>query len=392
MHNSKKTVRLTKSIKWKVVILFITYSFMSMNSAKAQFTAIPDPAFEAALVSLGIDNINGDHQVLTTAISKITNLNVSKKYITDLTGIKSFTSLTVLECYQNELTSLDLSGMTSLSSLSCAENQLTNLNLNGLTSLNWVACGWNKLQSLNLNGLLNLEVLGCSNNQLLNLDLSGLKKLQSFSCSYNQLASLNPSGLTALRTLHCNDNQITTLNVSDLTSLNTLFCNNNNLVSLDVSKNVKLNALLCDSNNLTNLNIKNGTNTAMSTFYMNFKNNPSLTCIQVDNKSFADLHWSTYKDASVNYSNDCIALDINKTDFGRMSIYPNPSKGKVHIDNIILKKVTVYDTSGKLIHSTGFNSNSETNTLNLGSMTRGKYYIFIEAEKGSIAKQIMIDY
>lgn len=383
-------IELTKSIGWKTASLFFITCLIDVHSANGQYTAIPDPAFEAALIQLGIDN-SVDHQVLTSAIIGLTSLDVSKKYISDLTGIKSFTSLANLSCYQNEITSLDLSGMSALASLNCSTNQLININLNGLVNLSWFACGDNKLQGINLNGLTALQTFGCQNNQLSSIDLSGLTALEYFQCDQNQLTSLDVSVVTGLKMLTCASNQITILNVSDLPLLGTLFCNNNNLISLDVSKNIKLGDLKCDSNNLTNLNLKNGTNTIMGTYYLNFRNNPSLSCIQVDNKNFSDTHWSSKKDATASYSNDCSTLGINEIVFEKMSIYPIPSKGELHIDNVTLQKATIYDASGKLVKLTCFDNTSNMNTLNLDSIAKGNYYILIEAEGVSITRQIILD-
>ena len=100
----------------------------------SQYTSIPDQNFEQALIDLGYDNVI-DGQVLTSNIDTITVLDVSGGVISDLTGIEDFTALTNLSCWNNQLTSLDVSGCNALTNLNCGWNQLTSLDVNQNTAL-----------------------------------------------------------------------------------------------------------------------------------------------------------------------------------------------------------------------------------------------------------------
>ncbi|MDN6280424.1 MAG: hypothetical protein L0J45_05415 [Psychroflexus sp.] len=72
-------------IKSLLIIYFLLLSFV----AKAQYTEIPDPNFEQALIDLGLDNsLNG--LVITANIEDVTSLDVNSMNITDLTGIEDF--------------------------------------------------------------------------------------------------------------------------------------------------------------------------------------------------------------------------------------------------------------------------------------------------------------
>jgi hypothetical protein len=94
------------------------------------YTLIPDPNFEQALIELRIDtNLTIDGQVLTAAISELTSLGVSSRGISDLTGIEDFGALTYLYCYDNQLTSLDVSNNIALTLFWCYNNQLTSLDV-----------------------------------------------------------------------------------------------------------------------------------------------------------------------------------------------------------------------------------------------------------------------
>ena len=173
--------------------------------------------------------------------------------------------VTYLKCYQEKLTSLDVSGCTALTSLDCRDNQLTSLDVSKNTALTELNCGINKLTSLDLSKNSALTSLDCSWNQLTSLDLSKNTALNKIACYSNQLISLDVSKNTALIDLSCSNNQLTSLDVSKNTALTKLWCSNNQLTSLDVSKNTALIELYCDKNQLTSLNVSGCT--ALTTLY-----------------------------------------------------------------------------------------------------------------------------
>ena len=89
---------------------------------------------------------------------------------------------------------------------------------------------------LDLTGLAALEDLRCYyNDELVSLDISGLKALAYVDCSFNGLTSLNVSGCTALEYLDCSQNELASLNVSGCTALAYLDCFDNKLTVLDVT-------------------------------------------------------------------------------------------------------------------------------------------------------------
>ena len=100
------------------------------------YTCIPDPNFEQALIDLGYDDVV-DGQVSTANISDVDSLNVNSKGITDLTGIDDFSDLNYLYCYDNQLTSLDVSNNIALTHLECVDNQLTCLNVKNGNNTNF---------------------------------------------------------------------------------------------------------------------------------------------------------------------------------------------------------------------------------------------------------------
>ena len=227
-------------------------------------TYIPDPNFEQALISLGYDDVI-DEQVLTSNINSIFHLDVRNENISDLTGIKDFTSLVSLDCAYNKLISLDVSQNTALRALQCESNQLTSL------------------------------------------DVSQNTALRSLICRANQLNSLDVSGCNALTSLECESNQLTSLDVSQNTALERLGCESNQLTSLDVSQNTALNRFYCYMNQLECLNIKNGNNTNF--LWFGAFSNPNLTCIEVDDPNWATSNWPA--NGSINGVDNGVTFSTN---------------------------------------------------------------------------------
>ncbi|WP_281297393.1 T9SS type B sorting domain-containing protein [Flavobacterium limnophilum] len=374
----------------RLLLLFI---LLTSFFGRAQYTAIPDVNFEKALIDLGIDSGAIDGKVLIANVSGITSLDVSKKAITDLTGIQDFTSLKKLDCAENQLTNLDVTKNTALIDLNCDQNQLTSLDVTKNTALIYLGFNYNHIISLDLtkntalthlhfntNQLSSLDVtkntalthLECSNNQITSLDVTkntaltflscfnikissldvsknldlnylwchydkisnlditnntALTNLSCFStqissldltknsaltsldCSSNQISNLDLTKNTALNYLKCDSNQISSLDLATHNSLTYLYCYDNKISSLDVTTNTALTYLSCNNNLLTSLNLKNGNNSIIKSF--NSKSNPNLQCIQVDNKVYSDANWTSKKDATASFSENCSKTTAN---------------------------------------------------------------------------------
>ncbi len=237
-------------------------------------TNFPDANFRKAVSAF---DLNKNNSLDEREILRVKDLYINAQHIKNLKGIEVFTGLEILDCSENELTSLDLSKNTQLKTLICEKNQLTSLNLsknlsltylycyrNQLTSLNLgqntvlkrLTCSNNKLTSLNLRSCPNLEEITCTYCQLTSLDLSGMKKLVSLACFDNKLTQLNLKGCSSLTSLTCNANQLTSLDVSDCSALTFFGCDYNRLTSLKLSKHPLLEVLYCYSNAFTQLDVR----------------------------------------------------------------------------------------------------------------------------------------
>ncbi len=241
-----------------VVVSLALLSSLVVNFSTAQnindSTHFPDPNFLSY-----IEGYMGGDFTAADAAAKTGAIYCNDRNISDLTGIEYFTSISSLDCYNNQLISLDLSNNTALNDLTCTNNQLTSLNVTNNTVLTNLRCYKNHLTSLDVSDNTALEYLWCYENRLTSLDLSNNITLTSLYCSMNQLTSLDVANNTALTFLYCGYNQLTSLNVSNNTALNYLHCYKNQLTSLDVTNNTALEYLWCYENQLTNLDVSNNT-------------------------------------------------------------------------------------------------------------------------------------
>jgi PKD domain/Secretion system C-terminal sorting domain len=229
----------------RILLSFLTIILFS-NISIAQTTAIPDPNFEQELINLGYDVVL-DGQILTSNINTVTSLSVNSVNISDLTGIEDFTALTTLNCYNNLLTSLDLTQNTNITWIDCADNLLTSL------------------------------------------DISQNVNLIDFRCYNNQLTSLDVSQNLSLANLRCYNNQISG--------------------GLDLSEHTSLNFLECQDNLFSCLNVKNGNNTNF--IWFDASNNPNINCVEVDNATWSTSNWTNIDAGatfSTNCVNGCNGL------------------------------------------------------------------------------------
>ncbi|PBJ11435.1 Internalin-J precursor [Flavobacterium sp. ACN6] len=472
------------------------------------YTLIPDPNFEKELIRLGIDKDGLNGKVVTSDVSVVKSLNMINKDITDLTGIADFTSLESLSVANNSLSLLDISKNTNLKSFNCNSNKLETLNVSSNNALTYLSCFDNKLKILDISNNPSLVSLECENNQLTLLDASKNASLMTLRCSSNQLSSLNvkngnntilgsspnfevdfrnnpnltciqvddatfsnlkwagrkdaiasyntscesgyialkdpnfekklielgidTDGLngkittnnvlsitsldlsnsnikdltgieyfTQLKTLDVSNNQLTHLDLSQNTLLEVLNASLNQIAALDLSKNINLKVIYVVANPLTDLNVKNGNNknfviasatgkqtaSNLTTTFLGLK---TLSCITVDDANYANANWSTIKESSTSYSAKC-TLGIEDSVFDKAVIYPNPTKGEVHINNIVLEKANVYNSLGQLVKSFVFSNSENSNTINLSGLPRGVYYVYLVNGNTASAKKIIVE-
>ena len=377
----------------------VTYSEDCSNQ-----TFVPDNNFEQELITLGYDRVLNDY-VPTANISGVTNLNVSGKNISYLTGIEDFSSLNYLLCYDNLLTELDITQNSNIAILDCGDNNLNALDLSLNTSLQDLYVYNNQISTLDLsnNGLLSylncdsnlilnidvsqnlqLETLGISSNQLNNIDVSQNTNLLQIFAANNQLSSIDLSQNILLTDLWVHNNQIDFINFENNLELINIGIANNEISNIDLSQNPNLYLVQCYNNQLTSLNVKNGNTNNISDLLA--QNNPNLECIQVDANVVGNIPAAWDYDSGVTFSDDCEYLGINDNDVSTIAIYPNPVTDQLVVtlgDNDSFQSITLYSITGKLLLT------SNSTELDLTNLPASIYLLKVKTANSTVVKKII---
>ena len=186
--------------------------------------------------------------------NNLTELNVTLCYPSQ--PYYEFAYASQLNCADNELTRLDLSGCSYILELNCSGNKLTSLDVSPCSYLQQLFCGNNKLTSLTgISDKSGLRYLDCSENHLSSLSLpENSQYLQGVSCAFNDLTSLTISHLAYPSILDCSANRLSSLNLGDF-RVSILNCSSNQLSSLNCSVLESNSVLICTNNNLKSLDL-----------------------------------------------------------------------------------------------------------------------------------------
>ena len=324
-----------------------------------QAIVFEDANFKAYCVTK-FDN-DGDGEVSLAEALEAKEIEVAGLGITSLKGVELFRRLQVLFCYDNQLTSLDVSANSALERLQCESNHLSSLDVSANTALTSLDCGFNQLTNLDVSSNTALTSLDCCDNRLTSLDVSKNTALTSLNCGFNQLTSLDVRANTALTYLRCHVNQLTSLDVSKNTALKTLYCSDNQLTSLDVSANTALTSLECSRNQLTSLDVSS--NTALESLYCNRN---QLTSLDVSSNTALTLLTCT--------SNLLISLGLSaNTALTHLDCQLN--KQLTNLDVSTNLNLTYLDCSGNLSLSSLWLKNGQTiSTLFYNSNITTIYY------------------
>ena len=223
---------------------------------------------------------NGDKYFSPSEIAKATWISCDNREIDSLEGIQFFTEIWLLECYYNNLKTIDLSNNKKLSYINCHHNQLKELDVSGLPLLKTFYCGHNELPSINVSKNEQLEDFDCQDNHLDTLNVSQNKELVKLSCGDNNLTELDVSENKKLKELWCYRDSLSNLDLGNQTELEVLSCGGNPLSVLDVSANTKLKKLYVSKTNLTKLDVS--ANKDLEDLYVS---NTNLTSLDATNNT-----------------------------------------------------------------------------------------------------------
>ena len=221
------------------------------------------------------ENFDGDHDdsLSDSEIESVITIDVHNENISSLNGIEYFPYLKYLDCYDNQLTELnvtenseliilwcndnDLKTLEKLQYLLCDNNYISELDVTKNPELIWLTCNYNNLTSLDVTHNVSLDALQCNYNRISKLDVTKNVLLTNLTCNYNNLTSLDVTHNVSLDFLYCGNNNLTELDLTKNPSLITLSCSENQITELDLSHNTALEELWCYANRLMELDLSN---------------------------------------------------------------------------------------------------------------------------------------
>ena len=284
-----------------------------------QLTYVPDNNLEAYLethdrdgnvVTLGDatsmgNGIANDDYVFTNRINTVTILRVNGLSIADMTGIEDFLALQVLDAHNNAINTIDVSSLTALYHLSVAVNPINTLDVTSNSNLRILEVNDTNLANLNVTSNPLLEILKIDDTSLTTIDTSQNPKLKTLSTENTPLTQVDLTNNTLLEFLELRDNALTSLDISNNTALVSFVLTGSPIATLNLSSHTKLIELRLNNNaSLNQLNLKNGANTNIPTASFDITNNPNLTCIEVNDVTYATTSW-TNKDMQHVYNTNC---------------------------------------------------------------------------------------
>ncbi len=129
-----------------------------------------------------------------------------------------------LDCKENAIKDLKVSGLSKLGTLDASDNALSSLDLTSCKALEEVLLSKNQLAELKVKGLDKMSVCEFQNNKLKRLDLRGCVAIDELHISDNaDLAYVSFYGCTALRYVDCRRTSVSTLDFSGNEKMNFLF-------------------------------------------------------------------------------------------------------------------------------------------------------------------------
>ena len=432
------------TLKWQVDD--VVYPRFIICAAVGDFTVnwgdgvIDTPPTYGGMLSHTYDS-TGEYEVVITASdteSKFSWINCINKQITELSFFDC-SNLMSVQCGFNMITNLNLSGYVHLFNVECEENLLTNLDLSGCTAIKEINCFNNQITHLNVSGCDSLESLYCQNNQITNLNLTGCFSLFSLQCRNNKITNLDLSDCAALEELACGENQITSLDLSNCLGLETLSCEDNLLTGFDLSNFGIINYLYCSNNQIklpdlyaTQLVINNYSGNHFGT--QNLPNiNANMNTELFEDQSVINGIYTEYSVSlngspapqsnytvkegkliflkggkyTVTMTNDAILaheynpakvivplevvpVGISENSILQIEVYPNPTTGKLKIENgeLRIENVEIFDIYGKDLtpHTSYLLPHT---SLDLSDLTSGIYFVKIYTESGIVTKKII---
>ena len=412
----------------RTVKLYIDGVWMNETDMVAEINeeTFPDPAFrDYVLESIDFDE---DGVLSTVEVNSTNSIRCSELGIEDLTGIEFFTDLSVLDCSNNDLKTLDLSGLSNLRAIDCSCCDLEELRLPADAELIDLRCHRNRIESVDLTGCdLILEIYENSTDtepdyssySYYIYDMCTGDSMESGYFSFDKRTALysegemiyDPGDLIIIDEINFPDDNfrdyvsndldpnndmclsedeiaginrivVADMGISDLkgieffTELTILDCSDNCLDHIDISANTKLKTFRCSGGNAGYFDEENDewiTDNQMDIERLDLSYNTALTDVDVSDIGLREIDVSmlTELDSFLCDNNDIASFDFSN----------NPKITVISIRNSNVSSVTFGDNPLLKNLDVAFNDLTE---LDLSSMEGLMYLSATENRLGSI--------
>lgn len=371
-----------------ILIVIILTPFFIINISNADETVVDvvfedENLYEAIRLALG-DKVLEYHKntitITQSNLDSIVYLDLSKKNISNITGIRNFKKLATLYLNDNNISNInEISELTNLNFLRLDNNNIKNISgLNDLTKLQTLYLYDNQITDITVvHKLLNLTCLNVANNLI--KDASGvdaLTNLKSLSLYGNQITDIiYVKELVNLEDLYLGSNEIEDISpLSNLKKLKILSLANNNIEDITSLKELKnLTSLGIGKNKISDISslsdLKNLTELSLS--YNNISDVSALEQLKINNLKLENQELKMkgeegkrltlpliFKQAISNYgatSFDTFNCEINKSN-NEVTINQNVSSATISINDGNLAgsilRIDVEDTTSPMLEVT----------------------------------------
>lgn len=200
---------------------------------------IMDDSFRQYILSSYDADHNG--KISEAEAADVKKIDIRNKGIKSLDGISMFPNLEELNCVNNEITSLDMSGNPKLRSLICEENDIGYLNVANNKELSVLNCALNDLDGIDVSNNTKLTDLQCAGNKNFgNIDLSNNTELVSLLYVVGSMDEIDLSNNTKLKSLWISTTPLKELDLRANKELTVIFCNATDIATIDLRNNTGL--------------------------------------------------------------------------------------------------------------------------------------------------------
>ncbi len=295
-------------MKRKILLLIAIFCSVTTTTI-AQTTYIPDDALEYRLQQLGLDSGPLDNLVLTGNIDDLEDFNFGNFNVTDITGLQDFISLKELRV-AGEISDLSpIENLTTLEELVIRDVLDTSVDMSALVNLSFVSVSRSAITNLDFTNNINLTEVSIEemSDDMETIIFGNNPLVEDVFINSVNVSQLDFSTCTALKTLLVGQNNtLINLNVTQNSLLESIeFDDNTILPYIDLSANTALNSVRAEDNTaLETIFIKSGNNTNIGQTFR-VKDNPSLTCIEVDDVAWSNTFWGFPTDYFSGFSLNC---------------------------------------------------------------------------------------